>query len=285
MSCVILACVGMVALVGAAAAADLPPRYNPVAPPMAPSPFVSPLHNWTGLYVGINGGGAWGRSDWTSTNEFDVSGGMVGGTIGYNWQSGNWVYGLEGDIDWTDISGRTHFACSFGCKTSNSWLATVRGRVGYAYDRFLPYITGGLAVGDIRARTPGFVRRQRYQCRLRGGRRHRICADQQLDLEGGVSLRRPRRLQLRHRLRHSVVDRQRLVPGQHLPRRRQPPLLIAARRADTGKAPDILLRGFLLSCRIRGINHMSVQHVSRTRCSAQAVHRRCGTPVALSLDR
>lgn len=151
---VLLASVGMAALMGAAAAADLPPRYSPIAPQ---SPFIAPIYNWTGLYVGINGGGAWGRSDWTSTNDFHVSGGLVGGTVGYNWQAGNWVYGLEGDIDWTDIRGSTTFACTFGCETRNSWLATVRGRLGYAYDRFLPYVTGGLALGDIQARTPGFA--------------------------------------------------------------------------------------------------------------------------------
>ena len=159
---VVLACVGMIALAGAATAADLPPRYNPgPAPMMAPSPFPAPVQNWTGLYVGINGGGAWGRSDWTAsgfpsfnTGRFDVSGGLVGGTAGYNWQSANWVYGLEGDIDWSDIDGTTHVNCPLGCRTRNSWLSTVRGRVGYSYGQFLPYITGGLAIGDIRASGP-----------------------------------------------------------------------------------------------------------------------------------
>jgi outer membrane immunogenic protein len=155
----------MVALVGAASAADLPPRYNPgPAPMMAPSPFPSPVQNWTGLYIGINGGYGWGRSDWTApgfprsnTGDFDVSGGLVGGTAGYNWQSANWVYGLEGDIDWSDIKGTTHFNCSVGCTTKNSWLSTVRGRVGYTYGQFLPFITGGLAIGDIRASGPTLV--------------------------------------------------------------------------------------------------------------------------------
>jgi outer membrane immunogenic protein len=66
------------------------------------------------------------------------------------------VFGLEGDIDWTDISGSTN---CFGltCRTENSWLGTVRGRVGYAWDRFMPYFTGGAAFGDIKATVPAFV--------------------------------------------------------------------------------------------------------------------------------
>lgn len=145
---VLVASVGMVALVaGSAAAADLPPRY---APPV-PAPFVAPIYNWTGLYIGVSGGGGWGRSRWDSTNEFDISGGLVGGTLGYNWQTGPWVFGLEGDISWANIEGTTNFACAPGCRTNDSWLSTVRGRLGYAFDRFLPYVTGGVAIGDIRA--------------------------------------------------------------------------------------------------------------------------------------
>jgi len=146
------ACLAMLGLMATANAADLPRRYNP-----APVPVYAPIYNWTGFYIGINGGGAWGDSKWDSAGKFDVSGGMVGGTIGYNWQVSQWVFGLEGDIDWTNISGSTSAACAFGCKTQNNWLATVRGRVGYAYDRFLPYITGGLALGNIKASQPGFA--------------------------------------------------------------------------------------------------------------------------------
>jgi len=142
----LLACCGAVALAGAAEAADLRPRYQP--------PVYSPLYNWTGFYLGINGGGAWGSSAWDSTGGFDLSGGLLGATAGYNWQYGPWVFGLEGDVNGTNISGNTYAFCALGCETSNSWLATVRGRVGYAFDRFMPYFTGGLALGDIRAHTP-----------------------------------------------------------------------------------------------------------------------------------
>ena len=64
------------------------------------------------------------------------------------------MFGLEGDIDWASINGTTTAGCPLGCKTSNSWLSTVRGRVGYGFDRIMPYLTGGLAFGDIVARTP-----------------------------------------------------------------------------------------------------------------------------------
>ncbi len=139
---------------GAASAADLPRR--PAPPPAYKAPIYT-AYNWTGFYLGINGGGGFGHSAWDTTGGFDLSGGLVGGTAGFNWQTGQWVFGLEGDADWSNIKGSTRVACPLGCQTANSWLATVRGRVGYAFDRFLPYITGGLAVGDIRATTPGFA--------------------------------------------------------------------------------------------------------------------------------
>ncbi len=144
----------LAALASPAAAADLSRRYEPV--PKAP--IYAPVYNWTGLYIGINGGGAWGHSKWDSVGGFDLTGGLVGGTIGYNWQLGGpWVLGLEGDIDWSSIDGHTNAFCPLGCKTSNNWLGTVRGRVGYAFDRIMPYLTGGLAFGDIKATTPGFL--------------------------------------------------------------------------------------------------------------------------------
>jgi outer membrane immunogenic protein len=82
---------------------------------------------------------------------------MVGGTVGYNWQFGTWVLGIEGDIDWADIKGSKGTAlCPGGCSTENTWLGTARGRLGYAFDRWMPYITGGAAFGDVTANNPGF---------------------------------------------------------------------------------------------------------------------------------
>jgi outer membrane immunogenic protein len=138
-----------------AGAADLSvaPLYK------APPAQVTQAYNWTGFYLGINGGGGWGHSNWdSSAASIGVSGGVAGGTAGYNWQFGNAVLGLEADIDWANLKGTSSSAlCPAGCTTSDTWLSTVRGRAGYAFGGVLPYITGGLAMGDIRAATPGFA--------------------------------------------------------------------------------------------------------------------------------
>ena len=117
------------------------------------------VYNWTGFYIGANGGGGWGHSFWGGQSTgMNLSGGQVGGTAGYNWQYGNAVFGVEGDLDWSNLKGSaTTTLCPGGCSTSDSWLSTVRGRLGYAFGGVLPYVTGGLAVGDIRAATPGFA--------------------------------------------------------------------------------------------------------------------------------
>jgi outer membrane immunogenic protein len=143
--------VGLIALAGAAAAADLPPAHGPYYK----APAFLPAYNWTGLYIGVNGGGAFGSSAWDTTGSFHPTGGLVGGTIGYNYQIGPAVLGAEGDIDWSRISGSTTTGCPAGCTTSDAWLSTIRGRLGYAADRFMPFITGGAAFGNINATTPG----------------------------------------------------------------------------------------------------------------------------------
>ncbi|MGH7486214.1 MAG: outer membrane protein, partial [bacterium] len=150
----LLAGVSVLVLAGQAAAADLPARAYPYP---VKAPMAQPYYNWTGLYIGVNGGGGWGRSKWDSTDSFNVSGGVVGGTIGYNYQVQQFVWGVEGDVDWSNIKGTTNTFCTFGCETRNTWLATARGRLGYAANRWMPYITGGAAFGDIRASTPGFA--------------------------------------------------------------------------------------------------------------------------------
>jgi len=142
------------ALAGAAAAADL---GRPYQQPYVKAPIYNPVFTWTGFYLGLNGGGGWGRSSWDRTGSLDLSGGVIGGTAGFNWQTGQVVFGIEGDVDWSGVSGTTLTACAPGCATQNDWLGTVRGRLGYSFDRFLPYITGGLAAGDIKATTPGFA--------------------------------------------------------------------------------------------------------------------------------
>ncbi len=153
---------------GQALAADLPPPVAP--PPRAPATYVpvpAPVFTWTGIYVGINGGYAFGNSNWTSplgtiiggtpcvttcsTGTFTTSGFLAGGTIGGNYQWGQFVLGVEGDGDWTNLNGTTFSNCGPGCETKSDWLATVRGRAGYAVDRILFYGTGGGAFGNLQA--------------------------------------------------------------------------------------------------------------------------------------
>ena len=129
-------------------AADLPRKAAPY--------YVAPF-NWTGFYIGVNGGYGWGTSDWSSAvtaGSAKPKGGLLGGTLGYNLQTGVWVWGLEADLDYSWMKGSdssgTGVCAGVGCETKNTYLATGRGRIGYAFDRWLPYITGGAAYGGIK---------------------------------------------------------------------------------------------------------------------------------------
>jgi outer membrane immunogenic protein len=130
----------LVALVAAApaSAADIPvrgPLYKAAPPP-------PPVFNWTGFYIGAHVGYGW-TYHWPGLPaEPD---GIFGGLqVGYNWQiSRNWVVGIEADIAATDISANVG-----GFDSSLDYIGTVRGRVGYAWDRTLLYVTGGYAYGD-----------------------------------------------------------------------------------------------------------------------------------------
>jgi outer membrane immunogenic protein len=124
------------------------------------APVIQPF-SWTGCYVGVEGGGIWGRSQHTAADPtradfgrpiskgFDLSGGLVGGTVGCNYQISNWVFGVEDDISWTNATGGANDIAPFNTAamshTSEKWLDTLRGRVGYAWDRVLFYGTGGAA--------------------------------------------------------------------------------------------------------------------------------------------
>ena len=134
-----------------AAAADLPVKARPQVTAVA--------YNWTGLYTGISGGVAWGRSTHdltapaTDTGPFDISGGLIGGTLGFNYQVSNFVWGLEGDISWVSKSGSAPnpVTPAFISETKEKWLGTIRGRLGIAIDRWMPYVTGGWAVAEVEA--------------------------------------------------------------------------------------------------------------------------------------
>jgi iron complex outermembrane receptor protein len=143
---------------GEPATASASPSMVTKAPPVRTS---SPVTDWTGIYLGFNAGYSFGGSDWTdsvtgsSTGSFGTSGFTFGGTLGANYQVGSLVFGVEGDGGWADASGFGTFTatslCAGGCLTTNTWLSTVRGRAGYAFDRFFAYGTAGAAFGDVRA--------------------------------------------------------------------------------------------------------------------------------------
>lgn len=122
-----------------ALAADLPTHKGE---PMAPAPAYAPAFTWGGLYVGINGG--YGYAATGNTNFASPNGGLVGGTVGYNWQMGQIVYGAEADFDYGFTKQSNSFA--FGNTTyKTNWMTTERLRLGYAVDRALFYVTGGYA--------------------------------------------------------------------------------------------------------------------------------------------
>jgi outer membrane immunogenic protein len=134
----------------AARAADMPikaPYYK------APLHSVVSYYNWTGFYAGINAGYGFGTSTWSLLPGTNIKpkGALAGGTLGYNWQMGSIVYGLEGDFDWSGVKGSVTCAPLVECETTSNWLATFRGRIGYAFDRWLPYVTGGGAYGNVKA--------------------------------------------------------------------------------------------------------------------------------------
>jgi outer membrane immunogenic protein len=145
--------------IGAASAADMAPRYT-----KAPPPVVAPVWSWTGCYIGAEGGGNWGSARNYSfdplrpgniTNSYSLSGGMAGGTVGCNYQSGQVVFGIEGDDSWTNKSGSAFaippFLTTASIQTRENWIATIRGRIGYAFaPAWLVYVTGGGAATNAR---------------------------------------------------------------------------------------------------------------------------------------
>jgi outer membrane immunogenic protein len=136
-------------------AADLPPPQAPVAY----IPGTVAVYNWGGIYAGINGGYAFGSSDWTggivSSGSFSTSGPVFGGTVGANWQTDAFVFGLESDLDYAHVKGDGPSGFCAGCTTSSTWLGTARGRIGYAADRILFYGTAGAAYGNVQAAALG----------------------------------------------------------------------------------------------------------------------------------
>jgi outer membrane immunogenic protein len=136
-----LTAVSLVALgMAPALAADLPARTYTKAPVA-----VATVGNWTGFYLGAMGGYA--KEDATFA---PVSGGLAGGTIGYNWQTGPVVFGLEADAAWADLSSTAGIPGLVTATAKVQDLGTVRGRIGYAFGQVLVYGTGGYAWADTK---------------------------------------------------------------------------------------------------------------------------------------
>jgi len=152
---VFLSGVALAALVSSAMAADIQRR---VEQRVAPVPYVVPVYNWTGFYAGINGGWGWGTGSFDgspASRDLKGSGGLIGGTLGYNWQFNQVVWGVETDLDWSGVKADDNCARGAHCEVKNDWLGTTRLRLGWANDRWMPYLTGGLAYGDVKANVTG----------------------------------------------------------------------------------------------------------------------------------
>jgi outer membrane immunogenic protein len=145
-----------------AAAADMEVwPLNKITPHARDQTYTS-VHNWTGFYIGLNFGGGWGRASDAYTTPADLAfatsetfaGGLAGGQLGFNWQAGNLVLGLEADVDGSGQSGTGALAiagCGAACPGTListervSVFGTARGRLGFAVSRWMVYGTGGLS--------------------------------------------------------------------------------------------------------------------------------------------
>jgi outer membrane immunogenic protein len=158
-----------VGLATAASAADFP------ATPMKAAMPAPILFSWTGCYVGVEGGGAWGQGEQTAvattpvvggqtiTGGMSLKGGIAGGTVGCNVQMSNFVVSGEADFSWTNKRGSRNDLPPFNTatisETRENWLDTFRGRFGYAIDRFMIYGTAGVATAgtQVLVTNPAFV--------------------------------------------------------------------------------------------------------------------------------
>ena len=187
----LLSSVALATLTAGAMAADLPSRR------VAPAPYVAvPVFTWTGFYLGVNAGYGFSTAGNGNNSVFlpagtfaapnaAVAGTLItsgrsndgfvgGGQVGYNYQFGNFVIGLEADAQYADLSSNRRNGTVFvpvaggaglpaafvggSVATGLDWFGTVRGRVGYAWDRLLVYGTGGFAYGEGPNNNFGFGR-------------------------------------------------------------------------------------------------------------------------------
>jgi outer membrane immunogenic protein len=154
----LLGLAGLVALAAPASAADMA-----VAPYKAPPPMIAAIYDWSGFYVGINGGWGSSRKCWdnyvgtvliASEGCHDATGGVFGGQVGYRVQTGAFVFGVEGQGDWSDLRGRNASLIT-PANTDESRIAAfglLTGQIGYAWNNVLLYAKGGAAITDDRFR-------------------------------------------------------------------------------------------------------------------------------------
>ncbi len=142
---------------GSARAADMGPIVTPNFFEAPPAYETVRLYDWTGFYIGVNGGGTFATTQWSSAPDgiggtSTMYGGLGGGTAGYNLQTPglSYVLGVEGDVDWASIQGNlSPPSCGPGCNVKVTWLGTARLRFGWAFGALMPYATGGLAFGGL----------------------------------------------------------------------------------------------------------------------------------------
>ena len=156
----LLATVAVISFASIASAADMP-----VKAPVYRTP-VATVYNWSGCYIGLNAGGGWARTEFTNTVNttafghldpgegftYDNSGFVGGGQIGCNYQVNQWVFGVEGSFDGTSIKGDANNPAILNddiFTTKINSLATVTGRVGYAWNNVLLYAKGGYAGANV----------------------------------------------------------------------------------------------------------------------------------------
>jgi outer membrane immunogenic protein len=173
----LLGVIGLAALAAPASAADLAARPYTKAPP----PMMAALYDWSGFYVGLNGGGGWSRKCFDRTSTLGVpvvpsvaegchdgSGAVAGGQVGYRWQASSWVFGVEAQGDWADIKGSNTSLIvppvlftlqglpivvpPLKNQSRIDALGLFTGQVGFAWDRALLYAKGGAAVTADRYR-------------------------------------------------------------------------------------------------------------------------------------
>jgi outer membrane immunogenic protein len=148
---VILGTLGLVALSGSAMAADLPARSY-----KAPPPVMAAIYDWSGFYIGANGGWGQSRNCWgvTPVGAATIadgcgtrSGGVFGGQIGYRWQTGQFVFGVEAQGDWADLHGSRVSVINpaFNTSVKVDAIGLFTGQIGYAWNASLFYLKGGAA--------------------------------------------------------------------------------------------------------------------------------------------